>query len=514
MLEKVDLNKRIDKKDKKDKKEAKERQEQLSSRLSYLQRVCKEEGIPITILFEGFGASGKGTMINQLIQALDPRGFQVYSIQRPTKEEKQRPYLCRFFSKLPAKGRIAIFDRSWYRRVLNDRIDQIATKEEIECAFDDIVHFEQLLTDDGMVLIKFFLYITKEEQKKRFHKLQARKETRWRVKKRDIRQNQHYEKYLKMNNEMLENTDTQNAPWTIVEAMDFHYAKCKIMKTVVARLEEELLAHKESAKELHHVTRMGNQLETPIVCVNQTELIDDIKTPVLAGIDLTKKLSKEEYKCRIKQLECKLSLLHNEMRSKKVPVILAFEGWDAAGKGGAIKRVTKYLDPRGYKVIPISAPNDVEKAHHYLWRFYQTFPKEGHMAIYDRTWYGRVLVERVEGFCTKAEWKRAYHEINEMEEHLRNFGAEIIKFWMHIDKDEQEKRFLDRQQNPAKSWKITEEDWRNRERWDDYVEAVDEMLVKTSTTYAPWTVIEGNSKRYARVKVLETIIHALEKRLT
>ena len=507
MLEKIDLNKKLNK------KESKSVIDELAKKLSYLQRACKDEQIPIAIVFEGFGASGKGTMINQLIQPLDPRGFVVYSIQRPTEEEVKRPYLCRFFSKLPAKGRIVLFDRSWYRRVLNDRIDKITTKDELECAFDDINNFEKLLTDDGMVIIKLFMYITKKEQKRRFEKLMKSKETAWRVKERDLRQNKHYDEYLKMNNEMLENTDTKNAPWTIIEAMDFEYAIVKIMKIVVLRLEEELLKRKEIAKAQNQVTRIGNTEVAQATFPNRVELIEEVRSRVLEGVDLAKDISKEDYKKKLRELEERLALLHSDMRRKKVPVILAFEGWDAAGKGGAIKRLTVNLDPRGYGVNPISAPNDIERAHHYLWRFYNTFPKAGHLAIYDRSWYGRVLVERIEGFCSEEDWKRAYHEINEMEEHLSNFGAIIIKFWLHIDKDEQERRFKARQTNPEKSWKITEEDWRNREKWDEYVKAVDEMLVKTSTTYAPWTIVEANSKRYARIKILETVVEALENRL-
>ena len=198
---------------------------------------------------------------------------------------------------------------------------------------------------------------------------------------------------------------------------------------------------------------------------------------------------------------------------KRTPVIIAFEGWDAAGKGGAIKRISEKMDPRGYCVNPIGAPNDVEKSHHYLWRFWNRIPKAGHIAIFDRTWYGRVLVERVEKLATEEEWNRAYREINDMESHLYNEGTIIIKFWIHIDKDEQAKRFKEREENPEKQWKITSEDWRNREKWDEYLQAINEMLIRTSTNYAPWTIVEGNSKYYARVKIIETIVKVLEERL-
>ena len=245
----------------------------------------------------------------------------------------------------------------------------------------------------------------------------------------------------------------------------------------------------------------------------ETEEKRELLNGVLTSVDLNKDLKPEEYREKRKKLQKKLAKLQNQLYQKKIPVILAFEGWDAAGKGGAIKRLTEAMDPRGYQVVPISSPNDVEKAHHYLWRFYEHFPKTGHMAIFDRTWYGRVLVERVEHFATKKEWQRAYNEINEMEAHLVEEGAVVLKFWIHIDKDEQKKRFEARQDTPEKQWKITDEDWRNREKWEAYEQAVDEMLQKTSTANAPWHIIESVDKRYARIKAMEIVIDAIERAL-
>ena len=205
--------------------------------------------------------------------------------------------------------------------------------------------------------------------------------------------------------------------------------------------------------------------------------------------------------------------MHGELYRRQIPVIIGFEGWDAGGKGGAIKRLTEKMDPRGFTVNTTAAPNDYEKAHHYLWRFWKNVPKKGHVAVYDRTWYGRVMVERIEGFCTKKEWQRAFKEINDMEAQFVQSGAIVLKFWMQIDKEEQRKRFEERQKNPEKQWKITEEDWRNRDKWDAYEEAVNEMLIRTSTPEAPWVIVEGNCKYYARIKVLEVVIEAIEKRL-
>lgn len=494
MLEKIDLSKNLTK------KEFSKMKDQLFAQLAFLQREAKALGIPVIIVFEGWGAAGKGTLINRLIQPLDPRGFSVYTTEKETEQESMHPFLWRFWTKTPAKGRITIFDRSWYRRVLNDRFDGITTEEQVGRAFDEITAFERQLTDDGNVMIKFFLHISKKEQKKRFERLLESKDTSWRVTKADLKRNKHYEEYLKVADTMLEKTDTEFAKWSVIEATDREFAAAKIMSIVIAHLQDEINRRKNQKTE-ERVLPVGLPYESII------------KTDLLGGVDLSLKLDKEEYKSRLQAAQEKLSRLHNDMYLKRMPVILAFEGWDAGGKGGAIKRITECIDPRGYQVNPTASPNDIEKAHHYLWRFWETIPKDGHMAIYDRTWYGRVMVERIEGFCREEEWKRAYREINEMEEHIYNEGCLILKFWMHIDSDEQERRFKERMETPEKQWKITDEDWRNREKWSEYEEAVNEMILRTSTTYAPWIIVEANDKYFARVKVIETVVEALTKAL-
>lgn len=493
MLEKIDLSKKVDK------KTYRRVMDEAEEKLGLLQRECKDAGIPVILVFEGMGAAGKGVQINRLIQALDPRGFDVYACDRPTEDEQMRPFLWRYWTKTPAKGRIAVFDRSWYRSVQVDRFDGLTREDRLGDAYQDILSFEKQLCDDGTVIMKFFLYIDKDEQKKRFKKLEGSKETSWRVTEEDWNRNKDFDRYLKMNEEMLEKTDTDYAPWVIIEAVDKDYAALKIVSTVMDRLEYELE---------HRRPEDGKQAQR-----QESKTRERFKNGVLSGIDLSKSLTEEEYKTRLKKLQKRLAELHSELYRLRIPVVIGFEGWDAGGKGGAIKRLTSNLDPRGYRVNPTAAPNDIEKVHHYLWRFWNSVPKAGHIAIFDRTWYGRVMVERIEGFCSEAEWRRAYQEINEMESHMANAGAVVLKFWLHIDKDEQERRFKERQANPAKQWKITDEDWRNREKWDQYEEAVNEMLICTSTTYAPWIVVEGNDKRYARVKVLQTVVDALEKKV-
>ena len=493
MLEKIDLSKKVDK------KTYRRVMDEAEEKLGLLQRECKDAGIPVILVFEGMGAAGKGVQINRLIQALDPRGFDVYACDRPTEDEQMRPFLWRYWTKTPAKGRIAVFDRSWYRSVQVDRFDGLTREDKLGDAYQDILSFEKQLCDDGTVIMKFFLYIDKDEQKKRFKKLEGSKETSWRVTEEDWNRNKDFDRYLKMNEEMLEKTDTDYAPWVIIEAVDKDYAALKIVSTVMDRLEYEL----EHRRPEDEKTAQRQESKTR----------ERFKNGVLSGIDLSKSLTEEEYKTRLKKLQKRLAELHSELYRLRIPVVIGFEGWDAGGKGGAIKRLTSNLDPRGYRVNPTAAPNDIEKVHHYLWRFWNNVPKAGHIAVFDRTWYGRVMVERIEGFCSEAEWRRAYQEINEMESHMANAGAVVLKFWLHIDKDEQERRFRERQANPTKQWKITDEDWRNREKWDQYEEAVNEMLIRTSTTYAPWIVVEGNDKRYARVKVLQTVVDALEKKI-
>ena len=491
MLETLDFTKKISK------LEYKEKIPDLERKLGKLQRECKELGIPVMIAFEGYGASGKGVQISELMKSLDPRGFEVHAVKNESEEEKMHPFLWRFWVKMPEKGRIAIYDSSWYRKVLIERFTKKTKKKELEKAYASICSFEEQLVEDGMIIIKIFLAINKKEQKKRFKRLLDFQETAWRVSKVDLKQNRKFTEYQAMNEEMLERTDTDYAPWNIVEAIDKRYATIKIY-TIVTKILEEKIKEARTKKEKFF---------------SENQEIKSIQADILSQADLQLSYTKEEYQERLKKLQKKMKKLHGELYRKRIPVVLGFEGWDAGGKGGAIKRLTEKMDPRGYVVHPTAAPNDIEKAHHYLWRFWVDMPKAGHVTIFDRTWYGRVMVERIEGFCNQAEWQRAYKEINDMERDLVDAGAIVLKFWMQIDKEEQERRFKARQENPDKRWKITDEDWRNREKWEQYEEAVNEMLLRTSTEIAPWTVVEGNCKYYARIKVLETVVNAIENRL-
>ncbi|MBW7571320.1 polyphosphate:AMP phosphotransferase [Caproiciproducens faecalis] len=492
MLEKADLKTEISEND------FKQQAKELKAALAALQQPIKQNKLPVIILFEGWGAAGKGSLISSLILNFDPRGFKVYSVTEPSEREKREPLLWRHWLNIPEQGKITVLDRSWYRDVSVARLEDPISDTENLRRMNDIKAFERQLTDSGYLIIKFFLHISKKEQKKRFEQLESSKNTQWRVTETDWKRNRRYEDYYRVFDEMLECTSTENAPWHVVSGMDKTAAELEVFRTVVVDCINAAL--KRQAK--------------PAITDSPIDTGDSplLPMPKLAEIPLDKTLDLKGYKPRLHELQDELSELHGKLYRKKVPVIIVYEGWDAAGKGGNIRRVAQALDPRGYEVIPIAAPDREEAARHYLWRFWKSLPKDGHIAIFDRSWYGRVMVERIEGFCTEEDWRRAYREINEFEEQLHDWGAVIIKFWLQIDKDEQLKRFQERQNTPSKQWKITDEDWRNRSKWEEYETAVNDMLQNTSTKFAPWHIIESQDKKYGRIQTLEIITDAIRKR--
>ena len=492
MLETIDLDKKIE-------KDAYEKSfPELRDQLRSLQRQAFEAKVPVCVLLEGWDAAGKGDTIQKLVERLDPRGVKVHPISAPLEEEKLRPFLWRFWTKIPGSGEMAVFDRSWYGRVLVERVDRLISPKEWQSAYNEIVQFERMLADDGTVLIKFWLHISEKEQKKRFKDIEKSKYDSWKITKEDWEHHKQYDDYLKAAEEMLERTSTAYAPWTIVEATDKRYRAIKVFKTIADGIQTALNAKAEEAK-----PKRGARASITI------QALKEMKT-VLDTVDLTKQLSEKEYDKRLVELQVRLRELEFACFDARRAVLIGYEGWDAAGKGGNIRRVTECLDPRGYSVIPIAAPKGDDATHHYLWRFWRQLPKAGHLAIFDRTWYGRVLVERVEGFCTEAEWRRAFQEIKEFELSLTNYGTILVKFWLHISKEEQLRRFEERKEIEYKQYKITDEDWRNREKWDQYRQAVVDTLTNTSTTYAPWTIVEANDKLWARIRALQAIVDAIE----
>ena len=465
----------------------------LKARLSSQQQQVKQAKLPVVVLIEGWGASGKGSLIGDLILNMDPRSFTVFSINPPTDDEARRPFLWRYFQKIQEAGQFVFFDSGWYgetiQNVMVDGLDGKDYRRRIE----SINAFERQLTDGGYLVVKFFLHIPKKIQDERFEKLLESENTEWRISKADKRENKHYKEYAAAWDQLLDKTDTPAAPWHIIDGSE------RTKRLQVYRVLTDAIA---AALEGNRPVYDAPHAEFPLLSM-----------PKLAQVPLDQKVEETEYRVQLKEAQNRLKDLHNRIYRKKIPVILVYEGWDAAGKGGNIKRVAAALDPRGYEVVPIAAPDKHEISRQYLWRFWNHIPKTGHITIFDRSWYGRVMVERIEGFCSEDDWKRAYREMNEFEKELSDWGAVILKFWIHIDKDTQLARFNDRQNTPEKQWKITDEDWRNREKWDQYEVAVDEMLQKTSTEYAPWHIIESTDKKYARLKVLNILIDALEDAL-
>ncbi|MBN2110687.1 MAG: polyphosphate:AMP phosphotransferase [Methanosarcinaceae archaeon] len=492
MLEQVDLSKKMDK------DEYEKMSEELGIHLGELQREAWEMGIPIIVVFEGWHASGMAEIINRFLMPLNPMGFELYTTGKTCIHEEKKPLIWRFWTKIPKKGGIAIFDRSWYRRAIIEHFSKDIPEKEFSDCLNGLTYFERQLADDGYLIIKFFLHISQEKQQKRLEDIRGRGVPLFLAEEEEEDYIREYQRLMPLIEKVLERSDISHAPWTIVEANDLNFATVKVMVTFIRAVEEGISREEEQRK---RKTEHARECTIPALCPS-----------ILEKTDLDRSLAKSEYEEKKKEYQERLSSLQYQLFMQRRPVVIVFEGWDASGKGGCIRRLAQALNPRLYRVVPVGVPSDIELAHHYMWRFYKEIPEAGHIAIFDRSWYGRVLVERAENLCEEQQWKRAYREINEFEEILANYGTIMIKFWMHIDKDEQLRRFKKRENTPYKKWKITEDDWKNRDKWGLYKDAANEMLQKTSTTYAPWTIVEGNNKKYARIKVLRTVVETLEEK--
>ncbi len=471
----------------------------LEETLGILQRSLREARIPVIIVMEGWDAAGITRSTKMVIQALDPRGFTLHTIEQPTDEERVRPFMWRFWTRIPAKGRIALFARSWYSRAISAEMQRTSWTKSLDGRIISINNFERQLADDGTIILKFFLHIDKDEQKQRFEARENDPLSAWLVTPALWGLHNAYDLSFPVIDNLLEKTDTPSGPWHVIDATNENHAILEIYSTLVKTLEKTL-----DVLALGKMIKSGDPLlpkKRPVKrrTVNRPQDIPCVKKDCMPILDC---------------LEGEMLRLQSLLFKRKIPLIILYEGWDAAGKGGNITRIARYMNPRSYDVIPVSAPDATEQSHHYFWRFIENFPKAGHITIFDRSWYGRVLVERVEGYCTAYEWQRAYREINDTEaDFIYSNGGGIIKFWLEISKEEQLKRFNQRKSDPLKQWKITEDDWRNREKWQQYDEAVDEMLARTNTKIAPWTVIGSDDKWAARVQTIEEVTSYCRKLL-
>ena len=471
--------------------EFKEKMKSYEIRLNELQREFKNRKIPMIISIDGLITAGKGTLINKLGLAFDARGFNIYATQKENRDEKYKPFLFRFWENIPSAGRIKIFEKSWCYALLEGVIKEKYDKKEKKQILKEIVDFENTLTDSGVVLIKIYMSISEKEQNKRCEEIEKESATRWKVEGNERDEWKEYELYSKTMEKIIKKSEGMNSEWKIIDADDKNSAISEAFEYIISVMEKKIAA-REKKFEVNPYYSGENYIE-------------DLK--------IEDTMEEDEYKSEMKKYQEKLRELEHIIYKKRIPVVIVYEGCDAAGKGGNIRRVVEKLDPRGYEVVPIAAPTEEEKNYHYLWRFWKRFPKAGHITVFDRSWYGRVLVERVEGFCDENEWNRSYDEINRMEKSIYDSGAVIIKFWLQVDKDEQYARFKEREIVPYKKWKITEEDWRNREKWHEYIIAANTMVEFTSTDYAPWKIINCNCKKKARVTAIKEIVKRIEEKL-
>lgn len=550
------------------KKEYKVRFKELINKLVVLQQEAKRQELGVVVLFEGWKGAGKGSRISDLLYHLDARDTSVYVTEDFEGEEAENvlneefgatgyfPVMQQFWKALGQRGNMTFYDRGWYsvaaQHVINmlpkkgklSKKERAAVEAHTARMLPSIEDFETQLRNDGYLVIKFFLHISEQTQRERLVGLYSDPATKWRVTQSDLEQLEHYSQSYRVYDEMLKRSNFKAAPWILLDASDHRRVNLSVAQTLVTALERELSRPKNSAAleaeakakensaaavagsvagderertdEENQLLRLQAEHEAAAMSAHaptMTRFIPSAHIPSLDEVDHSLALTHDEYKLQLKAEQERLRRIELEMYIRRVPMMIMYEGWDAAGKGGSIKRVAQALDARSYTIFPSPAPTKPELLHPHLWRYWTRLPKAGHVGIYDRSWYGRVLVERVEGFASTDQWSRAYEEINEFERDMVDWGAILLKFWVDISPETQLQRFEARENNPAKSWKITAEDWRNRDKYPQYRAAVDDMFRLTSTHNAPWIILESDDKYYARVKALRIINEAIEKRL-
>jgi polyphosphate:AMP phosphotransferase len=461
-----------------------------------MQRRMQERGLAVAVVLGGVEGAGKSETLNVLLEWMDARGIQTHALRDPTDEERDRPPMWRFWRLLPPKGRMGIFLGSWYSPPTQEMFAG-TPRSEVDISLDRIIDFERMLHAENTLVIKVWLHLSKAAQKARLKELEDDADRRWRVTEADRMYRKHYDRIREIAEHTLRRTGTGDAPWHIIEGADARYRQLTVAQLILRSVNERLSQLDELA--------------------NRAPAEPDRPRPasinILNRLDLSLRLKRDDYETKLNKLQGKLARLSRRLHRRGRSMVLVFEGPDAAGKGGAIRRLTAAMDARDYQVISIAAPTDEERAHPYLWRFWRHIPGHGRITVFDRSWYGRVLVERIEGFCRPEEWKRAFAEINAFEQQLADYGVIIVKFWLSISPDEQLRRFEARARTPYKQYKINAEDWRNREKWDAYEAAACDMIEKTSSEAAPWVLVEANDKPWARIKVLKAVTDRLEASL-
>ena len=495
MFESAELGHTLDKKTW-DRKVPKLREALLEAQYDLLeQRRCST-----IVLVGGVDGAGKGETVNLLNEWMDPRHVQTHALAAPTDDEQRYPRWKRFWSALPPRGKVGIFFGSWYTLPIVQRVYRQTKGADLDQSLEEIVRFEQMLHQEGALLVKLWFHLSKKAQERRLAALSSDKLTRWRVTETDWKHFGLYDQFREVSERSLRRTSTADAPWNVIEGLDARYRGYTAGSLLLEAIQGRLAAD---------AARQKSTTRAPSV----DAFVSNTGADLLRALKVPPTVTKKAYDARYDVLQARLNKLSRRKALKKRSLVLVFEGPDAAGKGGAIRRVTRALDARFFTVNPVAAPTEEERAQPYLWRFWRRMPPLGHVGIFDRSWYGRVLVERVEGFCQPADWQRAYTELNDFEEQLTRHGAIVAKFWLHISKDEQLRRFEQRKATGFKRFKITQEDWRNRKKWGDYEVAACDMFERTSSELAPWTIVSANDKYNARLQVLETICDRLEAAL-
>ncbi|MDP2343410.1 MAG: polyphosphate:AMP phosphotransferase [Deltaproteobacteria bacterium] len=498
-----------------DKKTFADLEPKLRVRLLDAQERVRAARLPVHVLISGVDGAGKGETVNLLAEWMDPRMIATTAFGPRTDEEEQRPFFWRFWRTLAPKGRVGLYFGSWYTQPIVDRVGKRMKLRDFEHRLSQIEAFERMLVDDGGLIIKLWFHISRKAQRKRIEGLAKDKRTRWRVTEQDLRNLHLYDRFATVSEAALNATSTGQAPWTLIDGEDARYRSVAVAEHLLNAIDKRLAARPALAPVAApqkllpaHKTKAKKGAATTTTL---TTLPTSASRTILEAVDLSQTVDDEAYDEQLEQLQGRLAATWRQAKANGTSLIVVLEGWDAAGKGGAIRRVTPALDARDYSIIPIAAPTDEEKAQHYLWRFWRHLPRDGRVTIFDRSWYGRVLVERVEKFCSEDAWMRGYDEINAFEEQLVEDNIVVVKLWLHIDQDEQLRRFRERENIQFKSFKIGEEDYRNRGQWDAYLLAVHDMVARTSTTAAPWQLIPANNKKVARLEVLKRLCEALEK---
>jgi len=465
-----------------------------------MQVELKAARFPVILVIAGVEASGKGDVINILNGWLDPRGFETFAFHEPTDEERDRPAMWRYWRTLPPNGRMAIYAGGWHTDALHEDPRSARELAQFDAMLRRFSWFEGQLAAGGALIVKIWLNLSKLAQRDRLRELESDPRTAWRVTPDDWKSQRDYDRLGRLSDRMRRTTHQPGAPWYLVDSEDPRARNLSVADILLSRFRIHLRARKRAEA-------LRGRRRKRIVPLRPSGLRR------LLSLSLENRLSQAVYEKKRDKWLGRLNKVVRAAGQERRSVVWVFEGWDASGKGGAIRRLTDAIDARDFRVIPVSKPTDEEKAHHYLWRFWRHVPRAGMATIYDRSWYGRVLVERLEGFASEPEWRRAYRELNEFERELAEHGVIVLKFWLHVSKDEQLRRFRDREATLYKRHKIDAEDWRNRRKWQSYEIAVGDMLSLTSSRHAPWHLVAANNKRHARLGIIKASCRQIEAAL-